>query len=88
MHLHLPEVRQCYQQGLNSRPDLQGRVAIRFAVGPSGQVAQAITAQSDIGAHDVERCIAAAVRRWTFPAPPGGGIVLVTYPFVFSTSGS
>jgi len=27
-----------------------------------------------------------AVRRWTFPAPDGGGIVGVNYPFVLDSS--
>jgi hypothetical protein len=25
-----------------------------------------------------------AVRRWEFPKPMGGGIVIVSYPFVFN----
>ena len=29
----------------------------------------------------VGRCVAKAVKRWKFPRPPGGGMVLVTYPF-------
>jgi hypothetical protein len=34
-----------------------------------------------------EQCIAAAVRRWEFPKPQGGGIVVVTYPFVLKSAG-
>ena len=36
---------------------------------------------------NVEQCIAAAVRRWLFPKPKGGGIVIVSYPFVLKSSG-
>lgn len=34
-----------------------------------------------------EQCIVAAVRRWSFPAPDGGGVVIVTYPFALQHVG-
>ncbi len=84
---HINEVRFCYEQELNSRPDLQGRVAVKFIISPTGAVQTAAVATSDLGNAKVEQCIAQAVRRWTFPAPEGGGIVVVTYPFVLSQTG-
>jgi hypothetical protein len=30
--------------------------------------------------------VASAVRRWTFPAPDGGGLVSVTYPFTLESN--
>ena len=53
-----------------------------------GGVAAASTANSSLGNSAVERCINEKVRRWVFPAPKGGGIVLVNYPFHFSSGGS
>jgi hypothetical protein len=35
---------------------------------------------STLGAPPIESCLVAAVRRWTFPRPEGG-IVIVAYPF-------
>lgn len=35
---------------------------------------------------NVERCLASKIKRWVFPAPKGGGIVIVTYPFIFKPS--
>jgi TonB family protein len=84
---HINEVRFCYEQELNSRPDLQGRVAIKFIISPTGAVQTAAVDNSDMGNAKVEQCIAQAVRRWTFPAPEGGGIVVVSYPFVLSQTG-
>ena len=81
---HIQEIRFCYEQQLISRPDLQGRVAVKFVISPSGAVANAVVQQSDIGSAKVDSCIAAAVGRMDFPAPEGGGLVLVTYPFVLS----
>ncbi len=84
---HINEIRFCYEQELNSRPDLQGRVAVKFIISPTGAVQTAAVAQSDLGNAKAEQCIAAAVRRWTFPSPEGGGIVVVTYPFVLEQAG-
>ena len=35
----------------------------------------------------VENCTVQAVRRWEFPKPLGGGIVIVSYPFVLTPAG-
>ncbi len=84
---HINEVRFCYEQELNQRPDLQGRVAVKFIISPTGAVQTAGIASSTMRNARVEGCIAKAVRRWTFPAPEGGGIVVVTYPFVLQQAG-
>ena len=42
---------------------------------------------STMGNARVENCIVQAVRRWEFPKPLGGGIVIVSYPFVFTPAG-
>ncbi len=81
VHRHINEVKFCYERELASRPDLQGRVSIKFIIMGTGAVQMAAVAESTIGNPTVENCIAEAVRRWTFPQPEGGGIVIVTYPF-------
>ncbi len=84
---HINEVRFCYEQELNQRPDISGRVQIKFIISPSGAVQAANVENSSLGAARAEQCIAQAVRRWTFPAPDGGGIVVVSYPFVLEAAG-
>ncbi len=79
---HLNEIRFCYEMALNSNPDLAGRVSVRFVISPMGGVAQSNVAASTLGNEQVESCMVRAVRRWTFPSPEGGGIVVVTYPFL------
>jgi len=81
---HLSEVRHCYEQRLVSRPELQGRVAVRFMINATGAVQVATVASSDLGDPQVGACITGAVQRWIFPAPEGGGAVLVNYPFLLS----
>lgn len=84
---HLNEVRFCYEQALVAQPDLQGRVSVQFIIAPTGAVQTSVVAQSDLGHETTERCIASAVKRWTFPSPEGGGVVVVTYPFVLAHVG-
>jgi len=79
---HLAEVRFCYEQGLRTRPELQGRVTVKFAIGPTGSVMTAGVLQDELHAPDVALCISAATKRWRFPSPEGSGTVLVSYPFL------
>ncbi|MCX4239002.1 AgmX/PglI C-terminal domain-containing protein, partial [Paraliomyxa miuraensis] len=79
---HINEVRYCYNQGLARDPNLKGRVAIQFTIGPTGSVPVAVVADSSIKDSNVSNCVAKAVKRWKFPKPPGGGNAVVTYPFV------
>jgi TonB family protein len=85
---HINEVRFCYEQELAQRPDLAGRVTVSFIIGGTGTVTTATTMNTTLQNARVEGCLVQAVRRWTFPAPDGGGVVGVNYPFVFDTSGS
>jgi hypothetical protein len=41
-------------------------------------------AESTLGDRTAEDCVARAVQRVAFPEPEGGGVVIVTYPFVFN----
>lgn len=82
---HLNEVKYCYQQGLSARTEPTGRVVIQFTIAGSGQVVMSVVQKSTLNNRPVETCIARAVRRWLFPKPRGGGIVIVSYPFVLRT---
>ncbi len=84
---HINEVKFCYEQQLNSRPDLQGRVTTKFVISPTGSVQSAMVSASTLSNQEVESCIVRAVRRWTFPAPDGGGVVVVNYPFLLDSAG-
>jgi TonB family protein len=83
---HHNEVKFCYEQALRARPDLEGRVTTRFMISPSGSVAASVVQSSTLGSGEAEQCITQAITRWNFPAPSDGGMVSVTYPFVFSSA--
>ena len=82
---HVNEVRFCYEQQLMTQPELAGTVTVAFVIAPTGAVQSASVASTTLGSPAAESCIAQAVRRWTFPAPEGGGIVAVRYPFTLET---
>lgn len=84
---HQGEIRLCYERALARSPNLEGRVTLSFIISPTGAVQSATITQSTLNEPSVESCVATAARRWTFPAPDGGGIVAVNYPFVFSSAG-
>ena len=64
---HINQIRHCYNQGLARDPNLRGRVAIQFSIGPTGRVPSAVVAQETIGDRNTANCMAKAVRRWKFP---------------------
>jgi TonB family protein len=79
---HLSEVRYCYEQGLVRKPNLSGRVSMKFLIGPKGSVTLAQVQNSSLGHAPVENCIRDRLRTWNFPQPEGGVTVKVTYPFI------
>ena len=83
---HMNEVKFCYEQQLAANPDLAGRVTVQFVISPSGTVQSSALGASTLGNPTAEQCIVRSVRRWAFPAPEGGGIVVVTFPFMLSAS--
>ncbi len=88
VHRHINEVKFCYEKGLMKRPDLSGRIAIKFVIAESGAVKSAVVSSSTIHDFEVESCISHTVERMTFPMPKDSGIAIVTYPFSLSSSES
>lgn len=81
---HINEVRFCYQQELQSRPDLEGRVAVQFLVAADGRVSTSAVVHSSGTVGNVGSCVSESVRRWTFPSSESP--TSVTYPFVLQSA--
>ncbi|QQR89681.1 MAG: AgmX/PglI C-terminal domain-containing protein [Myxococcales bacterium] len=82
-------VRYCYEQTLRERPDLEGRITMRFVIAEGGSVisADVLSRASDIQHTELSQCMSESIRRWNFPQPEGGGVVIVSYPFMFASGG-
>jgi len=84
---NINQVRYCYETQLQRNPKLNGKVSIKFVISAAGTVASSQVASSTVDNAELEACVAGRVRAWEFPKPKGGGVVVVTYPFVFKQSG-
>lgn len=80
----LNRVRHCYQRELNRKPDLAGKISIKFVIASDGTVSRSAVNKSTMGDAGVEACIAERFLTMKFPEPKGGGIVTVNYPFLFA----
>ena len=77
------QVLRCYKKELTKNPGLYGKIVIKFVISKDGSVSSAKTKSTSMNNPIVENCICQRIMRCQFPQPDGGGIVIVSYPFVF-----
>jgi TonB family protein len=82
---HLGELRYCHEQYADY-PGQSGNVEVKFVISTSGAVQMASVASSTLSNSSVESCVTQAFKKWSFPAPGNGGIVIVTIPIAFKGS--
>ena len=86
----MSQIKYCYEKELNKDPNLEGKLVAFWVISGSGDVSTVSMQQNTFAggsAQPVEQCVSRIIQRLKFPSPKGGGIVNVTYPFVFSSSG-
>ncbi len=81
------QIKYCYEKELSKNPNLYGKIAVKFTISGNGSVSDAEVEQTEMNNAAVEDCIIRNIKRWMFPAPKGGGIVVVRYPFIFKSAG-
>jgi len=74
--------RACYETGLRTNPNLEGRVVARFVIGREGAVSN-VSASGDLPDPTVRSCVASAFYGLSFPTPENG-IVTVSYPIMLT----
>jgi hypothetical protein len=86
---HAAQIRFCYQEELAVNPKLAGRVTIKWVIDAEGNASNAsVDAGSTTLASDkVHRCMMDRIVSWQFPKPKGGGIAVITYPWILRASG-
>lgn len=83
---NLAKIRWCYEKELNKDPKIFGKIVINFIISKDGAVSSSKVNRTTMGNENVESCVADQIKKIRFPAPKGGGIVIVNYPFVFKNS--
>ena len=87
----MSQIKYCYDKELNKDPNLEGKLVMFWLISGTGDVQSASAAQntfSGASSAPIEQCVSRIIQRLKFPTPKGGGVVNVTYPFVFSNSGT
>lgn len=85
---HQSEIKFCYEKELQQNAKLAGKIAVTWTIDASGTISDAQVAESGIDNPNVEACMLERIRRWKFPEPKGGGVVVITFPWVFHAAGS
>ena len=81
---NMNQIRYCYQRELTKNPNLGGKIVVKFVIAKDGTVSSATTKSSTMNSPAVQNCINGRFMRFKFPEPKGGGIVIVSYPFIFA----
>lgn len=81
---HSPGLRHVYNSFLKLRPGLAGKLTLRFAIAPSGQVVDVGLAGSTTSAPEFDAQVIHSVMAWRFEPVKAVGNDLVTVPFNFS----
>ncbi|HEY3448120.1 MAG TPA: AgmX/PglI C-terminal domain-containing protein [Myxococcales bacterium] len=83
------QIKECFEQGLKSKPDLDGTVKVEFVLArsPDGgaYAKEGEIGDSTIGAPLVEACILSKIQSAKFKDLKGDGEVRVRYPFRLSS---
>jgi len=89
---HADQVRYCYEQELTLNPKLTGKVAIKWQINSNGFSSNTLIDRTnttpDAALDKVAECIMSRIVTWEFPKPKGGGIAIVTYPWILRSAGS
>lgn len=81
---HTADAKACYDAVTEAHPEAAGKLMVKFGIAPSGRVVTSCLESSALRDAVVERCMVDLPLGWTFPAPQGGGWVVVSYPYVFT----
>ena len=87
---HAAQIRYCYEQQLAVNPRLQGKVSVKWVINGDGSASNPQIDHSGTTLEDgkVHECMMSRITSWAFPKPKGGGIAVITYPWILRSSGA
>ena len=78
--------RYCYEKELIRDPKISGKVMVKFTIAKTGGVSKASVQSTTLKNKPLESCLIKTIKAMKFPKPSGGGIVIISYPFIFRSS--
>ncbi|MCM2334922.1 MAG: AgmX/PglI C-terminal domain-containing protein [Anaeromyxobacteraceae bacterium] len=87
---HAQQIRFCYEEQLAVNPKLAGKVIVRWTIDADGNASNASVDGAGTSLNDdkVHQCMMARIVSWQFPKPKGGGIAVITYPWILRAAGA
>jgi hypothetical protein len=79
-----PALNECYKKGLDRKPDLAGKMAVKIQVDPDGKVIKATPVELSVDDHDSVVCIVDVVKAIKLPKN-GGPLASALVPLELST---
>ena len=80
-----PAMNDCYRKGLERKPDLEGKLAVKMKVTPDGKVSGVAPADQTLPDKDTAMCILQVLKGMEFPKNPGP-LVSLFLPLELTTS--
>lgn len=84
----IAQIKYCYEHEFQRTPSLTGKIVANWVISAAGNVESASVKQNTMGSVPVASCVLRVINRMVFPKPRGGGIVTVSFPFVFTSAGA
>lgn len=69
-------LQNCYERALKADPALMGQVVLTIRIGRGGEVALAKARSQEIGDRSALGCMEREAKKWLFPAPQGGTVLV------------
>jgi TonB family protein len=86
VYQNLTSLRYLYTSWLRGRPELKGKVTVKFAIDEFGKVISVIIVDSTFKDPVLEKAVVDQIRTWRFDrVDKSGDITEVIHPFMFST---
>ncbi len=83
---NMAALRYAYTRRLRDKPNLKGKITLRFAIDEFGRVIRCDVIESSVNDPDLEKALVAGVLLWQFGRIDNpGDITEVIFPFVFSS---
>ena len=82
---YLAKFQYCYEKALLTDATLAGNILVQWTIGGQGGVSDAKVVRSQLSNAQLHQCLLTEIVHVHFPVPQGG-VVVVQYPFAFSST--